>query len=232
MALALGTVYACLLNSQAQWQAAKPAGHAAPYVAMPKAPVLYIKPHNTFNAGATVPVPSGHAGLGIGASLGLVFMPNFTINPHLVTQSIDSIATDSIAWCQIMIDWQLPHGVEGGGLHRPPLKYNAHDGMLGLGSPRVMIGGPLEELLGIDLVVQIGGEIVLRWSMRDTVRSPARLLAAVMEFMTPQPLDALLLGQARLADGELALAKIGQKVSVHSPTHPSLGSITQTLVAA
>ncbi len=228
---ALGTVYGCLLNSRSQWRAAELIALAAPYQAAPKHPVLFVKPRNTFNATPTVSVPRGHEALSVGASLSLVFMPNFAINPTLVTESIESVATDSIAWCQLMIDWHLPHSASSGGFYRPPLKFNAHDGLLGLGAPRVAIGGPLAELALIELVLEIDGVDVLSWRLTNTVRSPSQLLVDVTAFMTPQPLDALMLGHATGPNGELPLARLGQHVKLHSPTHPSLGSITQTLVA-
>ena len=46
--LALGTVYGTLLNQQATVQRLSPQFDSAPYKAAPRAPVLYLKPRNTW----------------------------------------------------------------------------------------------------------------------------------------------------------------------------------------
>ena len=46
--LPLGTVYGALLNDRATVQRLAPQFDSAPYKAAPRAPVLYIKPRNTF----------------------------------------------------------------------------------------------------------------------------------------------------------------------------------------
>ena len=57
--LALATVYGVLLNDRATVTRLSPQFDSAPYKAAPKAPVLYIKPRNTFAAAdAAVAVPA------------------------------------------------------------------------------------------------------------------------------------------------------------------------------
>ena len=68
--LPLGTVYGALLNDRATVQRLAPQFDSAPYKAAPRAPVLYIKPRNTFAPdGAAVATP---AELRIDATIGLV----------------------------------------------------------------------------------------------------------------------------------------------------------------
>ena len=57
--LPLATVYGALLNDRATVERLTPQFDSAPYKAAPKAPVLYIKPRNTFAAdGAAVEIPA------------------------------------------------------------------------------------------------------------------------------------------------------------------------------
>ena len=68
-----GTVYGTLLNHRDALAALSEQVHAAPYKAPPKAPVLYIKPRNTWSQpGAAVVVPADAPELEMGATLGLV----------------------------------------------------------------------------------------------------------------------------------------------------------------
>ena len=67
------TVYGTLLNYHDALAALGDAVDAPPYKAPPKAPVLYIKPRNTWVAdGDAVIVPHDVAELEAGATLGLV----------------------------------------------------------------------------------------------------------------------------------------------------------------
>ena len=54
-----GTVYGMLLNFRGELQALAPQMSEPPYKAPPKAPMLYIKPANTWSAhGAAIAVPA------------------------------------------------------------------------------------------------------------------------------------------------------------------------------
>ncbi len=68
-----GTVYGTLLNHRDALAALGDAVHQPPYKAAPKAPILYIKPRNTWvGPGDAVVVPHDVEELEIGATLGLV----------------------------------------------------------------------------------------------------------------------------------------------------------------
>ena len=57
-----GTVYGTLLNFRAEWDALGARMSEAPYKAPPKAPVLYVKPANTWSTdGAAIAVPARRA---------------------------------------------------------------------------------------------------------------------------------------------------------------------------
>src|ERR1700754_1107529 len=68
-----GTVYGTLLNFRAAPAALGESVNEPPLKAPPKAPILYIKPRNTFAAnGDAVLLPEGVEALEFGASLALV----------------------------------------------------------------------------------------------------------------------------------------------------------------
>ena len=76
-----GTVYGVLLNDHATLQRLAPQFDSAPYKAAPKAPVLYIKPRNTFAAdGAQVAVPADPGEVRIDATIGLVIGSTATLS--------------------------------------------------------------------------------------------------------------------------------------------------------
>ncbi len=221
--LPLGAVYGTLLNTRAEFEASRAAMQDAPYLGAPRAPVLYLKPGNTFNASGEVQLPPGESHLAVGATLAMVFMPNWA---HVQSPAAD-IDLASTVWCQLMIDWHLPHSVHGAGYFRPPLKFNGHDGFLGLARKRLGLAAPQD----VGLSLELNGVRVLDLDLRSLVRSPSALLADVCTFMTPLPLDALLLGNATLPDGSAVLAQAGDTVRWFSPTHRELGEVTQTVVA-
>ncbi|MDV7402386.1 fumarylacetoacetate hydrolase family protein, partial [Arthrospira platensis SPKY1] len=68
-----GTVLGVLMNHRPALAALGDAVHQPPYKAPPKAPVLYVKPRNTWVAsGGVVPVPADAPDLVFGASLAVV----------------------------------------------------------------------------------------------------------------------------------------------------------------
>ena len=68
-----GTVYGTLLNFKAELAAMQPQMYQPPYKAPPQAPVLYIKPANTWSAnGASIAVPARVPEVEIGATIAMV----------------------------------------------------------------------------------------------------------------------------------------------------------------
>src|SRR4029453_3462009 len=68
-----GTIYGTLLNFRGEWQAWAARMSEAPYRAPPKAPVLYIKPANTWSLdGADIPVPARVSAVEVGATIAMV----------------------------------------------------------------------------------------------------------------------------------------------------------------
>ena len=109
-----GTVYGTLLNFRGEWEAWATRMSEAPYRAPPKAPVLYIKPANTWSAGgADIPVPARVSVVEVGATIAMVMK-----------------SADEVAGYVLMNDISIPHD----SFFRPPVKFKCLDGFLGVGS--------------------------------------------------------------------------------------------------
>jgi 5-oxopent-3-ene-1,2,5-tricarboxylate decarboxylase / 2-hydroxyhepta-2,4-diene-1,7-dioate isomerase len=193
-----GTVYGTLLNHRDALAALGNAVSEPPYKAPPKAPILYIKPRNTWlDAGEAIVVPAGFGELEIGATLGLVI-------GRTACRVAESDALSFIAGYVIVNDVSLPHP----SYYRPSLRFKARDTFCPIGPfvPRDAVGSP--DALGIS--VTIDGATVHRSSTAGLIRPVARLLAEVSDFMTLSPGDVLSVGVAAGAPR----ARAGQRVSI------------------
>ena len=207
-----GTVYGTLLNHRDALAALGAAVHAPPYNAPPTAPVLYIKPRNTWvGAGEAVVVPAGVDELEIGATLGLVI-------GRTACRVREAEALSFVAGYVIVNDVSIPHA----SFYRPSLRFKARDTFCAIGPVvrRDAVGSP--DALGIS--VAIDGEIVHRCGTAGLIRPAARLLAEVSEFMTLSPGDVLSVGVAAGAPR----ARAGQRVSIKID---ALGRLENPLVA-
>ena len=207
-----GTVYGTLLNHRDALAALGAAVHELPYKAPPKAPVLYIKPRNTWaRAGDAIVVPAGASELEIGATVGLVI-------GRAACRVHEAEALSFVAGCVIVNDVSVPHA----SYYRPSLRFKARDGFCPIG-PVV----PLERVGSLDALpvrVEVDGVLVHRSSTAGLIRPAARLLAEVSEFMTLAPGDVLMLGVAAGA----SRARAGQRVSI---LIDGLGQLDNPLVA-
>ena len=207
-----GTVYGTLLNHRDALAALGAAVNEPPYKAPPKAPVLYIKPRNTWaGAGDAIVVPAGVSELEIGATLGLVLR-------RTACRVSEAEALSFVAGCVIVNDVSVPHA----SYYRPSLRFKARDGFCPIG-PLVALQrvGLLDAL---QLQVEVDGVLVHRSSTAGLIRPAARLLAEVSEFMTLVPGDVLMLGVAAGAPR----ARAGQRVSI---LVDGLGRLDNPLVA-
>ena len=203
----LGTVYGTLLNFRSEVQAWSPKMNDAPYKAPPKAPVLYIKPANTWSAdGALIAVPARAPQVEIGATIAMVMK-----------------APGEVAGYRLMNDLTLPHA----SFFRPPVKFKCLDGFLGVGETLVP-AGPTVDPAQFELEVRVNGELRQTVSFKGLVRDARQLLADVSEFMTLGAGDALMLGCDVLKEGGRPLAKVGDRIQISAP---GFGTLTNTLVA-
>jgi 5-oxopent-3-ene-1,2,5-tricarboxylate decarboxylase/2-hydroxyhepta-2,4-diene-1,7-dioate isomerase len=168
---AVRTVYGTLLNSRAELEAWAPRMNEAPYKGAPRAPVLYIKPANTWNPdGADVVVPARIAEVEIGATVGMVMKSPGVVGGYV-----------------LMNDFSVPHA----SYFRPPVKFKCLDGFLGVGQ---VVDGAGIDPMRIAIEVRVNGALRQTVRFDDLVRAPSQLLADVSEFMTLGSGDVLMLG--------------------------------------
>lgn len=177
----LGSVYGTLLNEHATVQRLSPQFGSAPYKAAPQAPVLYIKPRNTWaREGAAVAVPADPGTVCIDATLGMVI-------GRSATRVSEDSAMDHVAGWIIASDITLPHE----NYYRPAIRQRCRDGFCPLGT---LARSADFDAAAARLTVSINGQPAWTRGFADLVRPPARLLADVTQFMTLSPGDVLLLG--------------------------------------
>jgi 5-oxopent-3-ene-1,2,5-tricarboxylate decarboxylase / 2-hydroxyhepta-2,4-diene-1,7-dioate isomerase len=178
-----GTVYGTLLNDTGALAALGEAMHEPPYKAPPKAPILYLKPRNTYAGhGATVAVPDGDAGIEIGASLGVVI-------GRTAARVRAERALEFVAGYTIVADLSIPHL----SLYRPSVRFRARDGFCVIGPDvvaRRLVGDPGT----LDIVIDINGKTTFRGNTATAIRNVAQLIADVTDFMTLSAGDVLTLG--------------------------------------
>ena len=195
-----GTVLVALLNHPGEVLALGDAVHAAPYKAPPQAPVLGVKPRNTWvGEGAAVAVPA--EGVVLAASLGIVIG-----RPACAVAEGEALA--HVAGYLVGVDLHLP--MPGAGRHyRPAIRQRARDGFCPLG-PAVVPAAGVADPDACALRVWLDGALVHQGSTAGRTRGVARLVADVSAFMTLQPGDVLLLGAAPA----MPVAHAGQRVVV------------------
>jgi 5-oxopent-3-ene-1,2,5-tricarboxylate decarboxylase/2-hydroxyhepta-2,4-diene-1,7-dioate isomerase len=196
---AAGTVYGVLLNYKGALAALGDAVHKPPYKAPPKAPVLYIKPANTrIGPGASIPVPGDVAALQMGAALGVV------IGRTACRVSPES-ALDYVAGYVVVNDVSVPHE----NFYRPPIRFKCRDGFCPMG-PGVVDRAHVTDPDALGVRVFVDGALRQENTTANLIRSTARLIADITEFMTLGAGDVLLTGVPENAP----LARVGQRVAI------------------
>ena len=205
--LRMGTVYGTLLNFRGEVEAWAAKMNEAPYKAPPQAPVLYIKPANTWSAdGAQIPVPAPVPQVEVGATIGMVMK-----------------GPGEVAGYLLMNDLSVPHA----SFFRPPVKFKCLDGFLGVGSQQLTAaeaGDPAR----FRLEVRINGELKQTVDFKNMVRDAAQLVADVNEFTTLGAGDVLMLGCDILQAGGRPRAVVGDVIELSAA---GMGRLTNTLVA-
>ena len=207
-------VYGAALNSASQRRELDASFRQPPYQSPPVAPVLYIKPRNTW-LGHRVPVmvPGDVEEVALGASLGILFARDVR---HIRRDS----ALDAVAGFTIVNDLSIPHT----SLFRPPLRFNARDGFCPLG-PWIVPPGALRALDSLTLRAIVNGEVRQTVSTSDLHRDVAQLIADVSEFMTLGAGDLLTTGVA----ANPPRARVGDRIAIEIG---GLGRLENELVAS
>ena len=198
-----GTVYGTLMNFRGELDALAAQMNQAPYKAPPQAPVLYVKPANTWTEnGGSIAIPAQATQVVVGATVAMVMK-----------------SAREIAGFVLMNDVRLPHE----SFFRPPVKFNALDGFLGIGD-RIRARNEAGDPAVFKLDVRVNGSVAQTVRFSQLVRPADKLLADVSEFMTLREGDMLMLG----CDVGRPLARAGDRIEIGMP---ALGKLTNTLVA-
>lgn len=198
-----GTVYGTLMNFRSELEALGAKMNEPPYKAPPKAPVLYVKPANTWTEnGGTIPVPARVPEVAVGATVAMVMK-----------------SAREVAGFVLMNDLTIPQP----NFYRPPVKFNCLDGFLGIGD-RIRARNEAGDPAVFKLEVRINGSLVQTVRFSQLVRPADQLLADVSEFMTLGEGDLLMLG----CDAERPRARVGDRIEI---SMPALGTLANTLVA-
>jgi 5-oxopent-3-ene-1,2,5-tricarboxylate decarboxylase/2-hydroxyhepta-2,4-diene-1,7-dioate isomerase len=202
----IGTVYGVLLNDRATVTRLAYAFTEAPYKAPPVAPVLYIKPRNTFAGdGAAVAIPAQPGEVRIDATVGAVI-------GRRATRVSAAQALDYLAGYRVVSDMTLPHE----NYYRPAVRQRCRDGFCPMSDT---VAAPAFELATAILTVAVNGRQVHQRRFADLVRPLPQLLADVTEFMTLMPGDVLLVGPPEGAPA----ARPGDRVAIDVPGLGRLG---------
>ena len=181
--LPIGTVYGVILNSRRQRSDLGDRLKAAPYGASPRAPVLYIKPCNTFaEDGAEVVAPDGIEALDVAGTLGAVV-------GRTICRAGAEEALAGVAGYTVAIDISLPHTA----WHRPAIRQRCRDGYLPIASciaPAAAVPDPD----ALTVTMTVGGRAETALQTAELVRPVGRLLSDLSQFMTLSPGDLVLVG--------------------------------------
>ncbi|TBL76953.1 2-hydroxyhepta-2,4-diene-1,7-dioate isomerase [Obesumbacterium proteus] len=202
-----GTVFAVALNHRSQTEAWLDAFQLPPYQTPPKTPVWFIKPRNTvIHSGDAIPVPQGER-VQSGATIALVV--GKTARKITVADAANYIAGYALA-----NDVSLPEE----SFYRPAIKAKCRDGFCPLGEL-----APLPHVDGVDIITEINGKEVNRWTTADLNRSAAELLCALSDFATLQPGDVILLGTPQ----QRVDIQAGDSITVKAAGLPTLENSTR-----
>ncbi|MGV7244870.1 fumarylacetoacetate hydrolase family protein [Caballeronia sp. M23-90] len=177
-----GAVYGTLLNDRPALEALGEAVHEAPYKAPPAAPILYVKPRNSLTGhGSSVVVPDG-SGVQVGGSLGIII-------GHTASRLSVGEAYDYVAGYTIVGDLCVPHV----SVYRPSVRMHARDGFCVVG-PVLVASRHVKDPDSVSISVSVNGIQVSSSTTATAVRSVAKLLSDVTDFMTLVPGDVLTMG--------------------------------------
>lgn len=185
------TVYGAALNFQSTLNALGGA--------LPKAPVLYIKPANTWLGNTDpIPLPAGIAAVQAGVTLAaLIGRDMYRVAPAAALSYVEGFT--------VVNDVTVPHS----DYFRPVIQNRCRDGFCPIGSELV---GPkqIPALESLELRAWVNGQLVCVESMRGLVRPVATLLADVSALFTLAAGDIVLIGAAPGAP----LVRAGDRVAV------------------
>jgi 5-oxopent-3-ene-1,2,5-tricarboxylate decarboxylase/2-hydroxyhepta-2,4-diene-1,7-dioate isomerase len=208
-----GTVVAAALNFRGVLARLGDATNHDPYKKPPVAPVLYLKPPNTWiGPGDAIPCPQGIRELRMGGTLGVVI-------GRTACRVRERDALSHVGGYRIVNDVCIPHE----SYFRPAIRERCRDGFTPMG-PAILDPEILPDPDRAGIRVRVNGEMQCSNTTANLVRGVARLIADISEFMTLQAGDVLLVGEPENAP----LACPGDRVVVEID---GLGWIENRVVA-
>lgn len=178
-----GTIFGTALNYKGALEQLGDAVNEKPYNAPPIAPILYIKPANTFNRhGGAIPMPEGMNELEVGACLGLVVGKQ-------ATNVAEAEALDYIAGYTVVNDVSVPHA----SIYRPAVQHKSRDGFCPVG-PWIVDQAAVANPNNLAIKVFINDELRQENTTANLIRPISKLFADVTAFMTLSAGDVLLVG--------------------------------------
>ncbi|CAK3624972.1 5-carboxymethyl-2-oxo-hex-3-ene-1,7-dioate decarboxylase / 2-hydroxyhepta-2,4-diene-1,7-dioate isomerase [Vibrio crassostreae] len=179
-----GKVVCVALNDSEQLNDLAEIFEQAPYKALPTEPVLYFKPHNTWNNdNLNIEWPQSNNELMVGASLAVVIGKQCC----RVTQND---ALEYIEGYALLHDFSLPEK----SYYRPDIKGKCIDNSATLSSP-VQVSD-LVNVSELDLVTSVNGQVQRTFPISRQQRSIEQLVEKISHIMTLEKGDVLAVGFA------------------------------------
>lgn len=163
-----------------------------PYKKPPVAPVLYLRPRNTWNSnGGVIRMPAHATALKMAGTIGALM----------------GRAANQIAGYLAINDVSIPHS----SYYRPAIRQRCRDGFC-------VIGSDITDRIPKEIRTWINGELRCRANTADLLRPIDRLIADINEFLSLQPGDIVLIGEPH----DAPLAQAGDRVRVEMDGVPAL----------
>lgn len=197
VAIARAAVYGVALNTESAVAEHAVRFSKPPYGMAPRAPVMYIKPPNTFAAdGAVVYVPLHTNEIEVCTTLAVVF--------ERATSQVNELqALRFVSGFRVALDLCIPHAE----LFRPAIVQRCQDGFLPLG-PFVARDEAVLSLGQLKLTTRVGSREPHTWCSAELRRPVVRLIAEISKFVTFAAGDMLLMG----VPGHAPRAQAGERV--------------------
>ena len=179
------TVYGVALNFRDELERLGDQLHRDPYKKPPAAPVLYLRPRNTWSvSGAPIRMPVEAQELKMAGTVGVLIGRAGRIEGYVA-----------------VLDVSIPHE----SYFRPAIRQRCRDGFC-------VIGSEITSRVPGGFRTFLNGQLRCRAVLADLVRPIDRLIADITEFLTLQPGDIVLIGEPH--DSPLARAGDRVRVEV------------------
>jgi 5-oxopent-3-ene-1,2,5-tricarboxylate decarboxylase/2-hydroxyhepta-2,4-diene-1,7-dioate isomerase len=201
-----GKVVCVALNDKQQLEGMKDVFEQAPYANLPTEPVLYFKPHNTWNnSSQAIDWPTGDTKLVVGASLAVI------IGERCCRVSEEQ-AMSYIEGFSIFHDFSLPEQ----SYYRPDIKGKCIDNSATLSEP--VLVSDLKDVEALELVTSVNGDVKQRFPISRQQRSIAQIINKVSYIMTLEKGDVIAVGFAgdrvELSSGASVVSQLGDVLSL------------------